>query len=179
MVLGTLPHLLTARLDLQPPRSADFAATMEIVAHPETRRFLGVSAGPEDHYARFARNAGSWMLYGYGAFMIRLRGTDEVIGNCGIFHTWRGLGPDFDDQAEAGWIVRHDQAGRGIAREAMEAILGWFEQQYGARRIVCMISQGNEPSMRLAGRLGFRPLREATLPDGAAVRLFERLPTGG
>ena len=60
----------------------------------------------------------------------------------------------------------------------MTAALAWFEREHGAQRIVCMIAPGNASSIRLAGRLGFAPLREATLPDGTAVRLFERVPAG-
>ncbi|WP_250893848.1 GNAT family N-acetyltransferase [Croceibacterium selenioxidans] len=171
-----MPVLTTARLELRPPVASDFAANMAIVSHEETARYLAAHKGPADHFARFCRNAGSWMLYGYGAFTVRLRSEKEIIGNCGVFHTLRGLGPDFDDQPEAGWILRHDQVGRGLAREAMEAVLEWFGGEHGGRRIVCMIEPGNEPSIRLAGKLGFTPMREAKLPEGGAVRLFERLP---
>ena len=49
--------------------------------------------------------------------------------------------------------------------------------EHGPRRVVCMISVGNEPSVALAGKLGFAPMRDTVLPDGDAVTLFERLPT--
>lgn len=169
-------RLETARLELRVPASDDIAAMLAIVSDAETARHLGTRAGAADHFQRFSRNAGSWLLYGYGAFMIRLRDTGELIGNCGVFHSWRGLGEDFDDKPEAGWILRRDQTGRGLAREAMDAALTWFERTHGAQRIVCMINPGNAPSIRLAGRLGFAPLREAELPEGEAVRLFERVP---
>jgi RimJ/RimL family protein N-acetyltransferase len=39
-----------------------------------------------------------------------------------------------------------------------------------------MITPKNEPSLRLADKLGFAPLRDTMLPDGEAVRLLERLP---
>jgi RimJ/RimL family protein N-acetyltransferase len=174
MVVKDAPHLLTERLDLRLPAPADFPAIMAIVDHAETARFLGPRSGPPDHFMRFCRGAGSWLLYGYGMFVIRLRGSEEVIGNCGVFHSWRGIGEDFDDTPEAGWILRHDQVGRGIGREAMTAVLAWFDRAHGSRRVVCMITAGNEPSIALAARLGFAPLREAVLPDGDAVRLFER-----
>ena len=61
----------------------------------------------------------------------------------------------------------------------MTAALAWFEREHGRRRIVCMIAPDNAPSIRLAGRLGFTPMREARLPDGETVRLFERLPELG
>jgi len=172
------PHLVTERLDLRLPTAADVAAMAAIVAHEDTRRHLGPAFDPADHFQRFSRNAGSWLLYGYGGFMVRLRGSEELIGNCGVFHSWRGLGADFDDTPEAGWILRHDQVGRGIGIEAMTAAFGWFDRAYGPRRVVCMITPENEASVRLAGKLGFTPMRESVLPDGDTVVLLERVSAG-
>ncbi len=150
-----------------------------IVVDPETGRFLGGAGNKAEDFTRFCRNAGSWLLYGYGSFMVRWRGTADVLGNCGIFHSWRGLGDDFDDSPEAGWILRHDVAGQGVAREAMEAALTWFAAEHGRQRIVCMIAPGNAPSLRLAERLGFDPFRDARLPDGDEVRLLARDGSAG
>ena len=91
-----------------------------------------------------------------------------------MFHSWRGLGEDFDDKPEAGWIIRADQAGQGFAHEAMAASITWFDREHGPQPIVCMISHGNARSLRLAERLGFRPMREAVLPDGDGVKLLVR-----
>lgn len=170
------PLLLTERLDLRLPTATDVRTMAEIVTAPETGRFLGPVAEPAEHFGRFCRNAGSWLLYGYGGFMVRLRGSEEVIGNCGVFHSVRGLGEDFDDQPEAGWILRHDQVGKGLAGEAMREALEWFERTHGPRRIVCMIAPDNAPSIRLAEKLGFTPMRDTVLPDGDTVRLLERPP---
>jgi RimJ/RimL family protein N-acetyltransferase len=171
---NTAPLLVTERLELWVPGKADVWPMHAIVTHPATARFLGPADAPADHFLRFSRNAGSWLLYGYGSFMVRERGRADVIGHCGVFHTFRGLGEDFDDNPEAGWILDSDHTGRGLAREAMEAALAWFEREHGRQRIVAMIAPGNVASIGLAGRLGFTFLREATLPGGEAVRLFER-----
>lgn len=173
MVLKGPPRLVTERLDLRLPAVADLQPMRAIITHAQTRRYLGPYSDPADHFQRFSRNAGSWLLYGYGLFMIRPRGSGELIGNAGVFHSWRGLGADFDDQPEAGWIIAEDRAGRGYAREAMEAALGWFDREHGLPRTVCMIECANAPSIRLAGHLGFGPLRDA-LFGGAPVLLFER-----
>lgn len=172
MVLAGAPHLLTERLDLRLPVAEDFAAQRAILADAETARFLGPTS-TADRFLRFGRNAGSWLLYGYGGFTLRLRATGEVIGNCGVFHSWRDLGDDFDDVPEAGWILRRDQVGRGIGYEAMRAALEWFDAEHGPRRVVCMIAPDNAPSLRLAEKLGFTPLRDAVLPGGEAVCLLE------
>jgi len=170
------PFLTTEQLELWQPRVEDMRAMHEVVLDSRTGRFLGPREQFSDHATRFMRNAGSWFLYGYGALMLRLRGQDAVIGNCGVFHTFRGLGDDFDDHPEAGWIVAADHAGRGLGREAMEAVFDWFERDHGRRRTVCMIAVDNEPSLKLAARLGFTALRRTELPDGDAVQLLERLP---
>jgi len=170
------PFLTTERLELWQPRQNDLHAMHAIVTHPTTGRFLGPNAQLHEHATRFTRGAGSWFLYGYGPFMVRLRGQEELIGNCGVFHTFRGLGDDFDDNPEAGWILAAAQAGQGLAREAMRAVLEWFDREHGPRRIVCMISPQNAPSLGLAAKLGFAALRETTLPEGDTVRLLERPP---
>lgn len=167
--------IVTERLELCVPAKDDITEMRAIVADPATRRFLPPGQSPADHHARFCRNAGSWLLYGYGAFTLRERG-GEVIGNAGLFHTIRGLGDDFDDLPEAGWVLRADRTGQGFAREAMTAVLAWFERAHGRQRIVCMISPDNAPSLALADRLGFTAMREAALPDGETVRLYERVP---
>ena len=174
--LAGVPHLLTERLDLRLPVAADLQPMRAIVTDDRTRRYLGPPSDPADHFQRFSRNAGSWLVYGYGSFMVRLRGSEALIGNCGVFHSWRGLGEDFDDAPEAGWILRHDHVGKGLGFEAMSAALAWFDGEHGPRRVVCMISVGNEPSIALAGKLGFAPMRDTVLPDGDAVTLFERVP---
>jgi RimJ/RimL family protein N-acetyltransferase len=170
------PVICTERLELHHPVAADLQAMYAIVSDPLTHRYLGAATDVEGHFNRFLRNAGSWWLYGYGGFMLRLRGQTELIGNCGIFHSFRGLGEDFDNCPEAGWIIAKERAGQGLAKEAMVAALAWFERAHGARRMVCMISPENAPSVRLAAKLGFAAMRDAVLPDGDTVSLFERLP---
>jgi len=169
------PFLTTERLELWQPRPGDLQAMYEIVTHPATGRFLGAVSSLHEHATRFTRGAGSWFLYGYGPLMLRLSGQDTVIGNCGIFHTFRGLGDDFDDHPEAGWIIAADHVGQGLGSEAMEAVLDWFDREHGGRRVVCMIAVENEPSLKLAARLRFTPLRQTSLPDGDVVQLLERL----
>ena len=170
------PFLTTERLELWRPTAADEPAMFAIITNPETHRYLGPMSNRADHFTRFQRGGGSWFLHGYGSFMVRLKGTPDVIGNCGVFHSYRGLGEDFDDKPEAGWILAADQVGKGVGHEAMTAALGWFDETHGPREVVCMIAPENAPSVALAEKLGFAPTRLTTLPDGDEVRLFSRLP---
>ena len=170
------PVVVTERLELWLPSAADMAEMIAIVSSPVTGRFLGPSGSRADHFARFQRNAGSWLLHGYGSFIVREKGASDAIGNCGVFHSYRGLGEDFDDKPEAGWIIAADHVGKGYAGEAMRAALDWFEHEHGRQEIVCMIEPGNEPSFALAAKLGFVEMRQAQLPDGGDVVLLKRSP---
>ena len=170
------PVLVTERLELWRPRIADRPLLEAMMEPAAVRRYLGaMEPSTPDVFTRLLRNAGSWSLYGYGTFMVRERGGEEIVGNCGVFHSWRGLGGDFDDKPEAGWILAESAFGRGIANQAMTAALAWFAREQGEREVVAMISPENGPSLRLAEKLGFQPTRLATLPGSAdEIQLFRR-----
>ncbi len=175
------PFITTERLELWQPRAGEYAQLFEIVSDPQTRKYLGSKAPSlSDSYARELRNAGSWALFGYGNFIIRLRGQDAVMGICGVFRSFRGFGKGLDDVPEAGWIIHRNHWGKGYAREAMSAALDWFDRAHGPQRIGCMIEEGHDVSLRLAERLGFaeydRHEPEDETPDARALILLERLP---
>ncbi|MEE4452004.1 GNAT family N-acetyltransferase [Novosphingobium resinovorum] len=172
------PVLTTARFGLWRPVAADLPQLCALIDDEETRRYLGpASPDPQAQFDRLMRNAGSWALHGYGTFMVRPHGESGIVATCGVFHSWRGFGPDFgmDDVAEAGWIVHRDWWGKGLAREAMETVLAWFDRAHGPRRIACMIEDGNVASQRLAQALGFTAYAERRdEADGTLLHLLER-----
>ena len=173
------PVLTTARLELWQPRPGDLADLFDLTFAEETRRFLGQFVPTEmDSFARLLRNAGSWSLWGYGTFMVRLKGADRIVANCGVFRSHRGFGADqgLDNVPEAGWIIHRDHWGQGIAREAMEAALAWFDAVHGPQRVACMIEQGHTASDQLAQRLGFVPYGRQENETGQPLILYERLP---
>lgn len=172
------PVVVTSRLELWQPRAGDLPDLFELTLAEETRRFLGSFVPTEmDAFNRLLRNAGSWALHGYGTFMVRLKGEGTIVGNCGVFRSHRGFGADqgLDNVPEAGWIVHKDHAGQGLAREAMEAALAWFDKTHGRQRIACMIEQGHAASEALAGKLGFVRYGLHQPESGAALVLYERL----
>jgi len=170
--------LTTERFELWRPRGpSDLEGICRLIADEETRRFLGtIAPGQQPQWERLLRNAGSWALYGYGAFYVRPRGGDEIVANCGVFHSWRGLHASMDDQPEAGWIVRRDFWGQGLAGEVVRAALSWFDATHGERRVVAMIERGNLGSERVAAAMGFRTYDEVVDEHGVLVDLYERLP---
>jgi RimJ/RimL family protein N-acetyltransferase len=174
--VSSKPVLVTERLELWRPKAGDRSLLEAMMEPAAVRRYLGaMEPSTTDVFARLLRNAGSWALYGYGTFMVRERGGQAIVGNCGVFQSWRGLGDDFDDKPEAGWILSESHFGQGVAREAMDAALAWFDREHGPRGVVAMISPDNAPSIRLAEKLGFSPTRAAVLPGThEEIRLFAR-----
>ncbi len=169
------PLLVTERLELWQPCASDLPDLLALIEDEETRRFLGGRpASMQDVFERLHRNAGSWALHGYGTFLVRARGEGRIIGNCGVFRSWRGI-TGLDDVPEAGWIVHRDWWGKGVAGEVMRAVLAWFDQTHGSQRIGCMIEEGNAASERLAAALGFVEYGRHQ-PDGEAraLVLYER-----
>ena len=173
------PLITTERLELWQPVAADLAGLHGLTLDDEMRRFLGKhTANEADSFSRLMRNAGSWALHGYGTFMVRRRGTAQIIGNCGIFRSLRGFGKGLDDVPEAGWIIHRSVWGQGLAKEAMRASLAWFDKTHGPQRIACMIEEDHAVSDRLALALGFVRYDRHVLEDGATVDLYERVGGG-
>lgn len=176
------PLLKTDRFDLWRPVATDLPQLCALIDDEETRRYLGpASAEKQAQFDRLMRNAGSWALYGYGTFMVRPHGENDIIATCGVFHSWRGYGAvlGMDDVPEAGWIVRRDWWRKGVASEVMDAALAWFDREHGPRPVNCMIEAGNTASEQLAGRYGFIRYAEHHIHDGdkpATLNLLARTP---
>lgn len=171
------PLLTTARLELWEPQAGDLADLFDLTFAEETRRFLGSFVPSEmDAFARLARNAGSWALWGYGTFMVRRKGEGRIIANCGVFRSHRGFGAEqgLDNVPEAGWIVHKDAWGQGVAREAMEAAIAWFDQTHGRQRVACMIEEGHVASEKLARELGFVAYGRQESEGAAPLVLYQR-----
>ncbi|MCJ2179825.1 GNAT family N-acetyltransferase [Novosphingobium album (ex Hu et al. 2023)] len=173
------PILATERFELWTPAAGDLDDLVHLLSGEDMTRFLG-PARPTvlSQSERLLRNAGSWALYGYGIFYVRPRGESGIIGSCGVFHSWRGFGKGMDDVPEAGWIVRQDWWGKGVAGEVMRAVMPWFDETQGRQRVACMIEAGNTASERLAAALGFVQYDSHVPEDGerTVINLFQRLP---
>ncbi len=166
---------------LRPPVREDLHALHALTLPDEMRVYLGHHLpSMADSFARLLRTIGCWQVYGYGQFMVIDEQSGAIIATGGLFHSWRGHGPDFDNQVEAGWIVAQSHWGQGLATRMMTAAQQWFDKTHGPRRTVCMIEKGHGGSEKVAKRLGYLPYRQvegdATSPDARPLILYERIP---
>jgi ribosomal-protein-alanine N-acetyltransferase len=77
-------------------------------------------------------------------------GGREAIGTIG-FHG----PPDEHGRVEIGYSVEPSWRRRRVATECVAALLAWAESQ-GIHRFRASVAPGNEPSLAIIGRLGFR-----------------------
>ena len=148
----------TARLDLRPATADDAEAVWAFRRLPEVVRWM--TRAPEtfeDHQAVFEQPE-----YLAKTLIVELEG--EVVGDLmlSIGDAWaqaeatdRALGV----QAELGWVLHPDHGGRGLATEAVSALLRIAFADLGLRRVTAECFAANEASWRLMERVGMR--REA------------------
>ena len=67
-----------------------------------------------------------------------------------------GLIPDQPGSVEVAYWVRPEQRGQGIASRAVQAATEWAHDGLGVPRAWLEIRPDNEPSLRLARRVGYR-----------------------
>ncbi len=170
------PTLETERLILRPYRPEDFDAYAEMWADPDVVRFMGGKPfDREASWSRFLRQMGAWQLMGFGFFAIEEKETGVFAGEAGFHELRRDLVPSLEGTLEAGWALAPNVQGWGYATEAMTAAIGWAETAFPGQRMTCIIDPDNQPSIRVARRLGFAESARTRYRD-APVTVFERPP---
>jgi RimJ/RimL family protein N-acetyltransferase len=141
--------LATDRLILRAFTPADQAAMMRIYADPLVMLHIDTRGEDPstwvDAYVRHQRE------HGYGFWAVEERATGELIGEAGLA-PFDGHGP----QLELGYLLRRDRWGRGLATEAAGACRDAALGQLGADELLAVVDLGNDASLRVAQKFGFR-----------------------
>ena len=170
---GTTPILLSARLRLRAHGRDDYAPCKALWQHPTTIRFIGgVAQSDQEVWFRLLRYAGMWSLLGFGFWVFEDRSTGEFLGEGGLLDARRDIA-GLHDIPETGWALMPQAQGRGIATEAMRAVLDWTDATLRAERTGCIIDPGNTASLRVAARLGYSEVGRPQL-RGEPVVLLHR-----
>ena len=171
---SSAPSLETERLVLRGFRRDDLDDHAATLADPAVTRFLtGEPMSREDAWRRLMMSVGQWPLLGYGYWAVELKDSGRVVGHCGFADMERAMEPGISGEPEMGWIFDPGVHGQGIAFEACAAALNWADKELDAPSYPAIISVDNEPSIRLAQRLGFERLPDAIYRD-EPVALFRR-----
>ncbi|MDG4767927.1 GNAT family N-acetyltransferase [Solwaraspora sp. WMMD406] len=145
----------TERLLLRPLTIDDVDALLAYRSLPDVCRYVPFGPMTRDEIVR--RLSTMWANTGLTddgqalTLGVEIAGTGRLIGDVVLF--WRSR---VHRGGEIGYVVHPDVGGNGYATEAAYALLGLGFDHLGLHRIVARIDERNEPSARLARRLGMR-----------------------
>jgi RimJ/RimL family protein N-acetyltransferase len=167
-----VPILETERLRLRGYRRADFPDRQKLWSDPlVTPHTSGAPVGEMDCWARMLTLAGHWEIMGYGYWVVEERATGRFVGEIGFADFKREIVPSFSGTPEVGWILSPEYHGKGFAAEGARAAIAWGDAHFPDPRTVCIIAPANEPSLRLAAKLGYREYARSTFKEKAILML--------
>lgn len=173
------PRLDTPRLILRAHRLDDFPAMAAMWGDPAVTRFiLGPPATAETTWARLMRYAGHWQVLGFGYWAVECRETGAFLGDVGLADWHRGFDPPEPFIPEAGWVLARAAHGRGLATEAMAAVLAWADARSDMPRICAIFDPTHVVSLAVARKLGFGEGRLTRYAGNPTLRLERPRPAG-
>jgi [ribosomal protein S5]-alanine N-acetyltransferase len=142
--------LETDRLVIRSWQPDDRPAFTALMSHPEVTRYVhGGQPYSEDEVDEwFARQARQIAEHGICMGALIEKSTGRLAGLAGT----QPLGTT--GNLEIGWILARDAWGRGYAAEAGAAAMRHVLETLARPRVVAIIDPDNEPSKRVATRLG-------------------------
>ena len=166
------PTLETERLALRAWRKDDREKYFHILQEPAVFRHFGPEPmGMEECWRRLMAAAGGWQLNGFGGWAVERKSDRKLMGMTAVFTAWRDLVPQFGDEPEMGWIFATEAHGKGLAGEACRAVLDWAEANLDPTPIWAIVAPANEPSLKLAEKLGFETVGETLYHNDPTVVL--------
>ncbi|MEU9620797.1 MULTISPECIES: GNAT family N-acetyltransferase [unclassified Streptomyces] len=161
----------TERLSLRPLRPSDVDAFVDLHADPRVNRFVGAYSR-QQAAERLAVIERQWDERGHGLCAVELRSSGELVGRSGLQY-WEQF-----DEVELGWTFRAEHWGHGYATEAARACLDWGFATLKEDYFTALIRPGNDPSVKVAERLGFSPRRQDTVKGNPVTVYALDRPTG-
>jgi RimJ/RimL family protein N-acetyltransferase len=134
--------IVTERLTLRRPRIADLDDVHAMLSHPAAMRYWST---PEHETLEQSRTWLEGMVAGSldeDDFLIEYQG--RIIGKAGA---WK--------LPEVGFLLHPDQWGKGLAFEAMTAVIGYLFATYDLPELTAEADPRNTASLRVLGKLGF------------------------
>lgn len=140
----------TERLVLRRPEEKDFEPYEQYYSDPQLAKYVGGVADRDGAWRRLAALIGHWELRGYGYWAVEEKASGLFGGCVGL---WRSAGwPEL----ELGYWLVPAMFGKGYATEAGAEARDFAFEEVAADSLVSYIDPANDPSKRVAERLGAR-----------------------
>jgi RimJ/RimL family protein N-acetyltransferase len=173
-----IPVLETERLRLRAYQAADLPPLLAMWQQPQFYQYITGQPAPEEEvWPRLLRDTGLWAVCGFGYWAIEEKATGQFIGAVGFADFRRAISPALGEWPEAGWSLAPHAHGQGYATEALRAALAWGDAHFSQPRTVCIINVANQPSLRLAARVGYQEFGRTVFKNQPIV-LLERFAPG-
>ena len=148
--IAGVPVLETRRLMIRGFMLSDLDDYMVMVSDPEVVRYIadGEPLNSDMAWQSLAYMIGHWQLAGLGLWALEDKVSGRVIGRAGIYNAPGWFGP------ELGWMLCRDFQGIGLASEAAESIMKWYESNGTDKPLISVVHPDNKPALKLVKRLG-------------------------
>jgi ribosomal-protein-alanine N-acetyltransferase len=154
-----LKTLQTERLTLRPMAAADTDAMLAIFNDPPVMASFGLTSFNRQQMEQWVqRNLKHQEEFGYGLFSVILKSSGLLIGDCGL----EQIDIEGEKIAELGYDFHSNHWHRGYATEAATVVRDFGFKELNLTKIVSLIRVGNNPSKRVAERVGMTLLAEFT-----------------
>ena len=114
-----------------------------------------------------------WREHRFGPWAIRDRRDDSFLGGAELRRAGDGIEGIAPDEVEAGWWVTEQRRKEGIATAAMQAAIDDLWGRIDVESIKAYMDEENEPSRRLAVRLGFSMRGPGRGRSGEPMTVYE------
>ena len=167
------PFLETERLILRELTLDDVEPLREVLGDPWTMRYYHHAFSRAEVVEWIERWMASYRDNGFGLWALELKDSGRFVGDTGL--TWQDV--EGKRMVEVGWHVHRLDQRKGYATEAGRASLDYGFGILGLDRIISLIQPQNEPSWRVAEKLGMRVWKETDHANLLhRVYLIERQP---
>ncbi|MDB5294261.1 MAG: GCN5-related N-acetyltransferase [Phycisphaerales bacterium] len=162
----------TKRLVLRELVPADGRRMFDLYSDPQTMAFMGPPPrSVQEESENIARHAERYYRrQGYGLWAVVAKGSDEIIGRCGLLRFELRSEP----QTEISYLLARQSWGNGYATEAAGGVLGFAFGTLKLDRLFALIHPGNRPSVRVAERLAFGSAGVVEYKQFGWVELYRR-----
>jgi RimJ/RimL family protein N-acetyltransferase len=168
------PTIETERLCLRGHDIGDFEDCVTMWSDPQVIRYTIKEASSRQRtWMRILGYRGHWALLGFGYWAVQEKASGRYIGELGFADFKRAMKLSIDGMPELGWALIPWAHGRGYATEALRAAVAWGDEQFQLRRTVCIIHRDNQRSFRVAEKLGYDVVLQASSeaePDAILAR---------
>lgn len=144
------PGIVTDRLLLRELNEDDLDFCAWMLGDSEVMRYYPKQLTREESLGWIRKQMVRYAQDGHGLWLVCLRETQEPVGQVGLVrqHVDDGYEP------EMGWLLHRAYWGNGYATEAALGVRRFAFDTLGMDHVVSLIRPENEPSRRVAQRLG-------------------------